>query len=157
MQGEGGLRGLSQWVQLCSTWSPNKLWRSNSIFNLFSISYLLIIKSDKTFIFFIIFPRSFWDSEPAVLCWGWAGHAGQWRQIRATRRLRREPLWRHRPATQVTSLTHSELLLGHYLLGQWVIEPTNTARSLGTSFTHPELLLGHYLLSQLGDWTHYYY
>ncbi len=27
-----GLRGLSQWVQLC-TWSPNKLWRSNSIFN----------------------------------------------------------------------------------------------------------------------------
>ncbi len=27
------LRGLSQWVQLC-TWSPNKLWRSNSIFNL---------------------------------------------------------------------------------------------------------------------------
>ncbi len=33
--GEGGgeLRSLSQWVQLC-TWSPNKLWRSNSIFNL---------------------------------------------------------------------------------------------------------------------------
>ncbi len=31
--GGGGLRGLSQWVQLC-TWSPNKLWRSNSIFNL---------------------------------------------------------------------------------------------------------------------------
>ncbi len=30
-----GLRGLSQWVQLC-TWSPNKLWRSNSIFNLWS-------------------------------------------------------------------------------------------------------------------------
>jgi hypothetical protein len=28
-----GLQGLSQWVQLC-TWSPNKLWRSNSIFNL---------------------------------------------------------------------------------------------------------------------------
>ncbi len=27
------LRGLSQWVQLC-TWSPNKLWRSNSILNL---------------------------------------------------------------------------------------------------------------------------
>ncbi len=27
----GGLRG--QWVQL-STWSPNKLWRSNSIFNM---------------------------------------------------------------------------------------------------------------------------
>ncbi len=27
------LWGLSQWVQLC-TWSPNKLWRSNSIFNL---------------------------------------------------------------------------------------------------------------------------
>ncbi len=25
--------GLSQWAQLC-TWSPNKLWRSNSIFNL---------------------------------------------------------------------------------------------------------------------------
>ncbi len=29
----GGLRDLSQWVQLF-TWSPNKLWRSNSIFNL---------------------------------------------------------------------------------------------------------------------------
>ncbi len=29
----GGLGGLSQWVQLW-TWSPNKLWRSNSIFNL---------------------------------------------------------------------------------------------------------------------------
>ncbi len=33
-RGVGGLRGLSQWVQLCTrTWSPNKLWRSNSIFN----------------------------------------------------------------------------------------------------------------------------
>ncbi len=31
--GGGGLRGLSQWVQRC-TRSPNKLWRSNSIFNL---------------------------------------------------------------------------------------------------------------------------
>ena len=30
--GGGVLRGLSQWVQLC-TWSPNELWRSNSIFN----------------------------------------------------------------------------------------------------------------------------
>ncbi len=33
----GGLRGLSQWVQLCTihcTWSPNKLWRYNSIFNI---------------------------------------------------------------------------------------------------------------------------
>jgi hypothetical protein len=30
MRVEGGLRGLSQWVQL----EPNKLWRSNSIFNL---------------------------------------------------------------------------------------------------------------------------
>ncbi len=29
----GELRGLSQWVQLC-TWSPNKLWRSNSIISL---------------------------------------------------------------------------------------------------------------------------
>jgi hypothetical protein len=28
--GGGGVRGLSQWVQLC-TWSPNKLWRSNSM------------------------------------------------------------------------------------------------------------------------------
>jgi hypothetical protein len=27
------VRGLSQWVQQC-TWSPNKLWRSNFIFNL---------------------------------------------------------------------------------------------------------------------------
>ncbi len=31
--GGWGLLGLSQWVQLC-TWSPNKLWRSNSMFNL---------------------------------------------------------------------------------------------------------------------------
>jgi hypothetical protein len=31
--GGGGLRVLSQWVQLC-TWSPNKLWISNSIFSL---------------------------------------------------------------------------------------------------------------------------
>ncbi len=30
------LRGLSQWVQLC-TWSPNKLWRPNSIFKLWPI------------------------------------------------------------------------------------------------------------------------
>ncbi len=29
--GGGGLRGLSQWVQLC-TWSSKKLWRFNSIF-----------------------------------------------------------------------------------------------------------------------------
>ncbi len=34
-----GLRGLSQWVQLW-TWSPNKLWRSNSIFNLLLQGYL---------------------------------------------------------------------------------------------------------------------
>ncbi len=27
------LRGINQWVKLC-TWSPNKLWRSTSIFNL---------------------------------------------------------------------------------------------------------------------------
>ncbi len=31
--GGRGLWGLSQWVQLY-TWSPHKLWRSNSIFNL---------------------------------------------------------------------------------------------------------------------------
>ncbi len=35
--GRGELWGLSQWVQLC-TWSPNKLWRSNSIFNLCCLS-----------------------------------------------------------------------------------------------------------------------
>ncbi len=29
-----GLRVLSQWVQLRWTWNPNKLWRSNSTFNL---------------------------------------------------------------------------------------------------------------------------
>ncbi len=34
--GLGGLRGLSQWVQLWHhlTWSPDKLWRSTSLFNL---------------------------------------------------------------------------------------------------------------------------
>ncbi len=31
--GGGRLRGLSQWVQLCKS-SPNKIWKSNSIFNL---------------------------------------------------------------------------------------------------------------------------
>ncbi len=34
--GGGELRGLSQWVQLCA-WSPNELWRSNSIFNLWQM------------------------------------------------------------------------------------------------------------------------
>ncbi len=34
----GALRGLSQWVQLC-TLSTNKLWRSNSIFNLCFVSF----------------------------------------------------------------------------------------------------------------------
>ena len=30
--GGGALRGISQWVKLCTiTWSPNKLWRSKSI------------------------------------------------------------------------------------------------------------------------------
>ncbi len=33
MSQNAGGRGLSQWVQLC-TWSPNKLWRYYSIFNL---------------------------------------------------------------------------------------------------------------------------
>ncbi len=33
-----GVRGLSQWVQLC-TWSPNNLLRSNSIFNLWTTPY----------------------------------------------------------------------------------------------------------------------
>ncbi len=39
--GEGGLRGLSQWVHLY-TRSPNKLWRSNSI--LFNLCFSLIQK-----------------------------------------------------------------------------------------------------------------
>jgi hypothetical protein len=48
MQGGGGLRGLSQWVQLC-TWSPNKLWSSNSILNLwFHFFRLLILISSST-------------------------------------------------------------------------------------------------------------
>ncbi len=115
--GGGGFAGSQPMSTAVQHRSPIKLWRSNSIFNLFNISYLLM-RSEKNLIFFIIFLRSFWDCEPAVLCGGWAGHAGQWRQVRATRRLRREPLWRHRPATQVTSLTLSELLLCHYLLGQ---------------------------------------
>ncbi len=37
--GGGELRGLRQWVQQC-TWSPNKLWRSNSIFNLWFYLFL---------------------------------------------------------------------------------------------------------------------
>ncbi len=35
--GGGCLRGLSQWVQLC-TWRPNKLWRTNSVLNLYMSS-----------------------------------------------------------------------------------------------------------------------
>ncbi len=35
--GGGGLRGLSQWVQL-GTWRPNKLWRSNSILTYGTVS-----------------------------------------------------------------------------------------------------------------------
>ncbi len=38
--GGGGSRGLSQWVQW-STWSPNKLWRSNSIFLTYACLVLL--------------------------------------------------------------------------------------------------------------------
>ncbi len=38
--GWGGMRGLNQWVQLC-TWSTNKLLRSNSIFNLWRTGFLL--------------------------------------------------------------------------------------------------------------------
>ncbi len=45
MRGDGGgrgLRGLSQWVQLCTVHhvarSPNKLWRSNFIFSLWACS-----------------------------------------------------------------------------------------------------------------------
>ncbi len=37
-EGGGGLWGLSHWVQLC-IWSPNNLWRSNSILNLCQKSY----------------------------------------------------------------------------------------------------------------------
>ncbi len=40
MRGGRGGRGLSQWEQLC-TWSPNKLWRSNSMFNLWFVSVWL--------------------------------------------------------------------------------------------------------------------
>jgi hypothetical protein len=36
MRGEGGMMGLSQWVQL-HKWSPKKLWRSNSIFNIWVV------------------------------------------------------------------------------------------------------------------------
>ncbi len=39
--GGGGLRGLSQRVQLC-TWSPNKLRRSNTMFNLWIYTFLLL-------------------------------------------------------------------------------------------------------------------
>jgi hypothetical protein len=35
--GGGGLRGVSQWVKLC-TWSPNKLWSSNYIFNQWQVA-----------------------------------------------------------------------------------------------------------------------
>jgi hypothetical protein len=39
--GRRELRGLNQWVQLY-TWSQNKLWRSNSIFNLWLYPYSFI-------------------------------------------------------------------------------------------------------------------
>jgi len=47
------LRGLSQWVQLC-TWSPNKLWRSNFKFN----PRVLIINVPNTIILYIYYPMS---------------------------------------------------------------------------------------------------
>ncbi len=45
--GEGGLRSLSQWVQL-STWSRNKVWQSNSMFNLWSYPWNFI-RPDPTY------------------------------------------------------------------------------------------------------------
>ncbi len=41
--GGGELRGLSQWVQP-GTWSPNKLWRSNSIFDLCTVCSSFAVK-----------------------------------------------------------------------------------------------------------------
>jgi len=44
--GGGGLRGLCQWVQL-NTWSPNKIWRSVSIFNLCLAHCIILTTSGK--------------------------------------------------------------------------------------------------------------
>jgi hypothetical protein len=44
MSPNAGMRGVSQWVKLC-TWSPNKLWRSNSIFNLWFLTYTNTFKT----------------------------------------------------------------------------------------------------------------
>jgi hypothetical protein len=41
----GGVRGLSQWVQLCC---PNKLWKSNSIFNLTYASHVPLVSYIST-------------------------------------------------------------------------------------------------------------
>ncbi len=46
--GGGGLRGLCQWVHLC-TWSTNKLWRSNSIFSLWGKPMVVIFMNNLYF------------------------------------------------------------------------------------------------------------
>jgi hypothetical protein len=50
---QGGVRGLSLWVQLC-TWSPNKLLRSNSIFNL-CLLYTVRFRTISNFLTNILF------------------------------------------------------------------------------------------------------
>jgi hypothetical protein len=72
-----GLRGLSQWVRLC-TWSPNKIWRSNSIFNLWFQQYCSVydrkdfndwVKGTQAWIFFIYFfaeTETIWSQGPVT-------------------------------------------------------------------------------------------
>jgi hypothetical protein len=65
--GEGrGLLGLSQWVQLC-TWSLNKLWRSNSIFN----QCFQLVEIPVSFLYFWIFvtPPPFHPLKKMVKFW----------------------------------------------------------------------------------------
>ncbi len=73
--GRGELRGLSQWVQLW-TWSPNKLRRSNSAFNLClvknvqTVGYLLYKR--WWYIFFLLCGEIFYlFLGTHILKWRW--------------------------------------------------------------------------------------
>ncbi len=76
---EVAVRGLSQWVQLC-TWSPNKLWRSNSIFNLCVSGIALKLNSTTPFptpIQTIIMKcLPWWWREDRWPVWWWRGGQG---------------------------------------------------------------------------------
>ncbi len=58
MRGEGGVAGVSANEYSCAyhmTWSPNKLWRSNSIFNLCGSQSISIVTMTTLYVRVVIF------------------------------------------------------------------------------------------------------